>query len=82
MNILLTGSAGYIGSHAAVVLTKAKHNVVILDNISNSSPSIIVRLKRIVNKELICIKGDVRDTHLVSKVLREHQIDAVSILWV
>lgn len=77
MNILLTGGAGYIGSHTAVVLTEAKHNVVILDNFCNSSPSVIGRLKRIVNKELICIEGDVRDTPLVTKVLREHQIDAV-----
>jgi UDP-glucose 4-epimerase len=77
MNILLTGGAGYIGSHAAVVLAEAEHNIVILDNFSNSNPTVIGRLKSILNKELICIEGDVRDTPLVIGVLRDYQIDGV-----
>lgn len=77
MNILLTGGAGYIGSHTAVVLAEAEHEVVILDNFCNSQKSVLTRLKQILGKELICIDGDVRDTSLVTKVLKDHQIDAV-----
>jgi UDP-glucose 4-epimerase len=76
-NILLTGGAGYIGSHTAVVLSKADYNVVILDNFCNSDPGVLGRLKKIIVKELPCIDGDVRNTSLVGKVLQEHQIDAV-----
>lgn len=76
-NILLTGGAGYIGSHAAVVLSKADYNVIILDNFSNSDLAVLGRLKKIIGKDLPCIDGDVRNTSLVAKVLQEHQIDAV-----
>ena len=77
MNILLTGGAGYIGSHTAIVLTEAGHHVVILDNFCNSNKSVLLRLKQILNKELTCVTGDVRDTALVAQVLQAHQIDAV-----
>jgi UDP-glucose 4-epimerase len=76
-NILLTGGAGYIGSHTALVLSSAGYNVIILDNFCNSSRSVFDRLKIILNKELSCVDGDVRDTVLVTRVLEEHQIDAV-----
>lgn len=77
MNILLTGGAGYIGSHTAVVLTEAGHNVIILDNFCNSDRSVLERLKQILQKDLICIEGDVRNTELLTQVLQEHKIDAV-----
>lgn len=77
MNILLTGGAGYIGSHTAVVLIQAGHEVVLLDNFCNSDPSVLERLAKIVEKPIPCIEADVRDTDLVEKVLREYQIDAV-----
>ena len=77
MNILLTGGAGYIGSHTAVVLIQAGHEVVLLDNFCNSVPSVLERPAKIVGKPVPCIKGDVRDTDIVEKVLREYQIDAV-----
>ena len=77
MNILLTGGAGYIGSHTAVVLFQAGHGVVLLDNFCNSNPSVLERLKIILGKALPCIEGDVRDTDVVEKVLREYKIDAV-----
>jgi UDP-glucose 4-epimerase len=76
-NILLTGGAGYIGSHTAVVLSKAGFNVVILDNFCNSSRSVIGRLKEILNRELPCVDGDVLNTALVAQVLQEYRIDAV-----
>ncbi len=77
MNILLTGGAGYIGSHTAVVLSEAGHEVVILDNFCNSKKSVLTSLQQILGKELVCIDGDIRNTPLVIKVLKDHQIDAV-----
>lgn len=77
MNILLTGGAGYIGSHTAVVLSQAGHEVVLLDNFCNSRKSVLERLQVILGKALPCIEGDVRDTALVAKVLQDYKIDAV-----
>lgn len=77
MNILLTGGAGYIGSHTAVVLSQAGHEVVLLDNFCNSNPSVLERLQKILGKALHCVNVDVRDTDVVEKVLREYKIDAV-----
>lgn len=77
MNILLTGGAGYIGSHTAVVLSQAGHEVVLLDNFCNSSPSILERFQKILGKALSFIEADVRDTDVVEKVLRKYKIDSV-----
>jgi UDP-glucose 4-epimerase len=77
VNILLTGGAGYIGSHTAVVLSQAGHEVVLLDNFCNSNPSVLERLEKILGKRLPCIEADVRETDVVEKVLREYKIDAV-----
>jgi UDP-glucose 4-epimerase len=77
VNILLTGGTGYIGSHTAVVLSQAGHEVVLLDNFCNSSPSVLERLEKILGKALPCIEADVRETEVVEKVLREYKIDAV-----
>lgn len=77
MNILLTGGAGYIGSHTAVVLSEAGHEVVILDNFCNSHRSVMTRLSKILDKEITCIEGDVRNTSLVAQVLKDQKIDAV-----
>ncbi len=77
MNILLTGGAGYIGSHTAVVLSQAGNEVVLLDNFCNSRKSVLDRLQKILGKELPCVEGDVRDTTLVTKILQDYKIDAV-----
>ena len=77
MNILLTGGAGYIGSHTAVLLTQAGHNVVLLDNFCNSQKEMLDHLAIILAKSLPCINADVRDTALVAKTLRQYQVDAV-----
>lgn len=76
MNILLTGGAGYIGSHTAVVLSQAGHEVVLLDNFCNSRKSVLERLQKIVGEVLHCVEGDVRDTALVAKALQDYKIDA------
>ena len=77
MNILLTGGAGYIGSHAAVVLTEAGHQVIILDNFSNSHRGVLERLVEILGKAVLCVEGDIRDATLVKKVLQDYNVDAV-----
>ena len=77
MNTLLTGGAGYIGSHTAIKLSQAGHEVVIFDNFSNSSRQVIVKLRKILGKSLRCIHGDVRDTSLVVKTLSRYKIDSV-----
>ena len=77
MNILLTGGAGYIGSHTAVALSQEGHEVVLLDNFSNSSINVLDRLEKILDKALPCIKADVRETDAVERTLREYKIDAV-----
>lgn len=77
MNILLTGGAGYIGSHTAVVLSQAGHEVVLLDNFCNSHKSVLDRLQKILGVALPCVEGDVRDTNLVTKTLKNYKINAV-----
>lgn len=77
MNILLTGGAGYIGSHTAVTLSQAGHQVVLLDNFCNSRKSVVGKLQKILGKLLPCVEGDVRDTTLVTQILQEYKIDAV-----
>lgn len=77
MNILLTGGAGYIGSHTAVMLSQTGHELVLLDNFCNSDPSVLDRLQMILGKALPCIEADVRDTVVVEKVLRKYKIDSV-----
>ena len=73
--ILLTGGAGYIGSHTAVELLQAGYDVVIADNFSNSSPDVIERIQQITDKELICYEIDVTDENALSKVFEEHKIN-------
>ncbi len=81
MNILLTGGAGYIGSHTAVVLAIAGHRIVLFDNLSNSSLEVVKCIERILQSSLqsplAFIEADVRDTEKLKQVLSEHQIDAV-----
>lgn len=77
MKILLTGGAGYIGSHTAVLLTKAGHDVVLLDNFCNSRRSVLDRLQKILGKALPCVECDIRNTALVIDALQEYKINAV-----
>ena len=77
MNILLTGGAGYIGSHTCQPLIKAGFTPVILDNFSNSHPSVLQRLQQITCQAVVCKQGNVLDTPWVEGVLRRHQIGGV-----
>ncbi len=76
-NILLTGGAGYIGSHTAVVLADAGYGVTLYDNFSNSSRSVIQNLQTITGQRFNLVEGDVRDTATLERALREHDIEAV-----
>jgi len=77
LNILLTGGMGYIGSHIAVLLTNAGHQVHIYDNLCNSNVSTLERIKKITSKEIGFTKGDVRDTEKLTNVLCDEKIGAV-----
>jgi len=77
MKLLLTGGAGFIGSHTAVVLVKAGFEVVLLDNFSNSNSNVLERMQTITDKPFHCVAGDIRDTALVKQTLLTHAVDAV-----
>lgn len=77
MTILLTGGAGYIGTHTAVVLLAAGHDVVLLDNLCNSSRDVLQRLATITGRSVPLIEADVRDTARVAQALRDHACTAV-----
>lgn len=77
MNILLTGGTGFIGSHAAVALSQLGHQVILYDNLINSSNEIVTKVQQITGKPVHFIRGDVRDTELLTKTLSNHGIDAV-----
>ena len=74
--ILVTGGAGYIGSHTCVELLNAGYDVVVIDNLSNSSPEALKRVEAITNKNVTFIEGDVRNRKLLKKVFAEHSIAA------
>ena len=75
--LLVTGGAGYIGSHTIVELLAAGHQVVCIDNYCNSSPVALQRVEEIAGRSLIAIEGDVRDTALLERTFTAHRIDAV-----
>lgn len=75
--ILVTGGAGYIGSHTCVELLDAGHEVVVFDNLSNSSEEALRRVEKLAHKNLVFIQGDIRHPHELDSVFQNHQIDAV-----
>ena len=75
--ILVTGGAGFIGSHTCAALAAQGLPYVILDDFSNSRRSVLQRLKQITGRPQTCVEGDVRDGVLLARVLREYAIDAV-----
>ena len=77
MNILLTGGAGYIGSHTIIELDKAGHSVVVVDNLVNSNPESLRRVAKIIGKEIPFYEVDVRDKEALSKVFDKNKFDAV-----
>ena len=76
-NILVTGGAGFIGSHTYIALISAGYTPLILDNLSNSNPLVLERLKAITKVDPVFIKGDIRDNFLLEKIFIEYNISAV-----
>lgn len=77
MNILVTGGAGYIGSHTCVELLNNNHTVVVADNLCNSKAESIDKIKQITNKEVIFYKIDVTDEAALEIIFATHKIDGV-----
>ena len=77
MTVLLTGGAGYIGSHTAVELLNAGHDVVIADNYANSNPIVARRITRITGKPVKCYEADVADPAALERLFQKNAIDSV-----
>jgi len=77
MNILVTGGAGYIGSHTLIELAKSNYDFIVYDNLSNASEESIKRVSKIINKKIIFIKGDIRDKNRLKEVFENYKIEAV-----
>lgn len=76
MAILVTGGAGYIGSHTCVELLNAGYEVVVLDNLSNSSEKSLERVKELTGKDLVFYKGDILDREILKRIFAEQKIDS------
>ena len=77
MTILVTGGAGYIGSHTCVELLSGGYDVVVVDNYYNSVPAVLDRVEKITGKTLVRYDCDIRDREGLEKVFSENKIDAV-----
>lgn len=77
MNVLVTGGAGYIGSHTCLELLESGHEVIVIDNLSNSNPESLKRVQELTGKTLVFFEGDVRDEALLHKIFAAHSIDCV-----
>lgn len=75
--ILVTGGAGYLGSHTTLVLLEAGFDVVILDNLCNSSAESLHRVAALCGRQPTFIQGDIRDSNLLDRIFSEHTISAV-----
>ena len=75
--ILVTGGAGFIGSHTCVELLNSEYEVIVLDNLCNSSEESLNRVQQICGKTLTFVQGDIRDAQVLDQVFQQHHIDAV-----
>ena len=74
MNVLVTGGAGYIGSHTCVELLESGYGVIVIDNLCNSNPKSLDRVRELTGKEVKFYEGDVRDEALLRKIFAENEI--------
>ena len=72
MKVLVTGGAGYIGSHTTLALLQAGHEVVVLDNFSNSFPESLVRVGKLAEKQPIVVEGDLTDQSILQEIFGYH----------
>lgn len=78
-HLLVTGGAGYIGSHTLIALVRAGYNPVVLDNFSNSSPEALARVALITGVEIECVSGDVRDRLLLDAIFAKYREEGTPI---
>ena len=77
MAILVTGGAGYIGSHTCVELLSAGYEIIVCDNFSNSKPEVINQIKQITGRDFLFFEADILDPLAMEQLFNEHPIDAV-----
>ena len=77
MKILVTGGAGYIGSHTCVELLEAGYDVVVVDNLYNASPKVIGRIKEITGKDVTFYEKDIRDLDAMNEIFAKEKPDTV-----
>lgn len=77
MKVLVTGGAGYIGSHTCVELLAAGHQVVVVDNLTNSSPKAIARVEQITGKHVTFYQCDIADQEYLDQIFNTEKVDAV-----
>lgn len=77
MAILVTGGAGYIGSHTVIELLKENYEVIVVDNFSNSKPNVLTRVKDLTGREFTFYEADVSDKDSLRKVFKNHDLNAV-----
>ena len=77
MNVLVTGGAGYIGSHTCVELLESGHDVVVVDNLCNSNAKSLERVEALTGKSVKFYQGDVRDEALLRRIFAENEISSV-----
>ena len=77
MSILVTGGAGYIGSHTVVELLNVGYDVIIADNFCNSHPEVLNRIAALTGKQPVFYEADVRDTKALNNIFSQHKIESV-----
>lgn len=77
MTVLVTGGGGYIGSHATLALLQSGHEVIVVDNFSNSSPKALERVGHLAGRSANVIEGDIRDSNLLEKLLTSYSVHTV-----
>jgi len=77
MSILVTGGAGYIGSHTCIALIESGYNIIVFDNFSNASSESVRRVEKIINQKITLVEGDIRNPDDLNTVFETHNIEAV-----
>lgn len=77
MRVLVTGGAGYIGSHMVLLLLSGNHEVVVLDNLINSNRRALRNVSSLINKNALFVHGDIRDSQLLESLFSAHSFDSV-----
>ena len=77
MAILVTGGAGFIGSHTCVVLQEAGYDIVVVDNFSNSKPEALNRIRKITGKDFKFYEADILDGEAMNRIFEENDVEAV-----